>query len=791
MKRLPILAFSAHLVGFFLTLSSPLTAQVCNVTANAGNDLILCAPGSTTLNGTATGGNFLTAAWTPTTGLSNAGILNPTANVSQTTTYQLAVRSLSPTNLITNGDFAVFDTMSFTSDYIYGTGGGSGLLSNEGQYALALNAGTTHTQFANCNDHGPGNNYMMVVNASGMPDAVWCQTITIEPNTEYLFGAWVTSVVSQNPAKLQFSANGTLLGNVFNASSVTCNWSQFNANWNSGSATSVEICIRNVNLTPAGNDFALDDITLQKICVSTDDVVVTVANLKADFDPSDITDLCKTAAAVTLNTLLDPMSTPGGAWTIDGTSTTVFDPALLTPGTHIVKYSVTLGPCTEEKSSTVTIFAVPNAGQAAAPMHFCTSNAQVVSLPTLINGEDPGGAWVESSPIPSTGSAFNAAAATFDATNQAPGTYIFIYSIQGQGTCTDVATNVTVVIDPSPTADAGADQSIDCTNESVTLGGASSSGLQYQWTAANGSPIANPTASSISVGAADIYTLQVTNTATGCSVSDQVTVTSNIASINASGLVTPITCDKPSSGVITINTPTGGTGPYTYALNGGSFQAESEFTGLAPGNFNVAIMDAFGCDTTLQFVLDAPSQISVALSADGAGADPRITLGDSIRLRATVNLPVDQIDTLIWMPVLPGCAGCAAAFVSPDTATTYTVTAIDLNGCSATASITIRIERKFRIFAPNAFSPNDDGINDLFSIHTGPEIRNIKILRIMDRWGGLLFEAENLEPNNLSNGWNGKYKEKPLNPDVYVFIAELETQDGEMIVKSGEVNLVR
>lgn len=791
MKRLPIIAFSAHLVGFLLALSSTLTAQVCNVTANAGNDVILCTPGTTSLNGTVAGGNFLTAAWTPTTGLSNANILTPTANVSQNTTYQLAVRSLSPTNLITNGDFAVFDTMSFTSDYIYGTGGGSGLLSNEGQYALALNAGTTHTQFANCSDHGPGNNYMMVVNASGMPDAVWCQTINIESNTEYLFGAWVTSVVSQNPAKLQFSANGTLLGNVFNASPATCNWSQFTANWNSGSATSVEICIRNVNLTPAGNDFALDDITLQKICVATDSVMITVANLKADFDPANITDLCKTAAAVTLNTILDPMSTPGGTWTIDGTPATVFDPAALSPGTHIVKYAVALGQCTEEKSSTVTIFALPNSGQAAAPMHFCTSNTQVVSLPTLINGEDPGGAWVESSVAPSTGGAFNAAMATFDPANQAPGTYIFIYSIQGQGTCTDVATNVMVVIDASPTADAGADQSIDCTNESATLGGPSSPGLQYQWTATSGTPIANPTASSISVGAADTYTLQVTNTATGCMATDQVTVVSNIASINADGLVTPITCDKPNSGVITLNAPTGGTGPYTYALNGGSFQAESEFTGLAPGDYSVAIMDAFGCDTTLQFVLDAPSQISVALSADGAGADPRIALGDSIRLRATVNLPADQIDTLIWTPALPGCAGCQAAFVSPDTATTYTVTAVDLNGCSASASITIRIERKLRVYAPNAFSPNDDGINDLFIIHTGPEILHIKTFRILDRWGDLLYEAENLEPNNLSNGWNGKFKEKPLNPDVYVFMAELETQDGEVIVKSGEVNLVR
>ncbi|NUQ24558.1 MAG: gliding motility-associated C-terminal domain-containing protein [Saprospiraceae bacterium] len=787
-KRLSFFAFSGIVCA--MLWANMLGAQVCNTTANAGADAIVCAPGATvSLSGTVTG-TYLTSAWTPNTGVVNPASLNTNATVNATTTYQLSVRSLSPTNLIVNGDFAVFDTVSFDSDYIYGTGGGVGLLSNEGQYALAINSGTTHNQFADCDDHSPGNNYMMVVNASGTASAVWCQTVTVEANTEYQFGAWATSVVSQNPAKLQFSANGTLLGNIFNASPTTCNWTQFTATWNSATATSVEICVRNVNFTPAGNDFALDDITLQKICVATDELTVTVADLNASWNSP--TALCSSGSPLVLNTLLTTDATLGGTWTIDGTTATTFNPATLSVGAHSVRYAVTQGPCSDESVQTINIAAAPNAGTAEPLLAFCSIDAANVQLGTLLTGADPGGVWSETSATPSTGGAFNAATGAFNAAGQSPGVYAFTYTVSGQTVCPDATVEVEVEINATPTADAGADATIDCTMNTASLGGPNTTpGMKYTWTALGGSTVADPENSTTNATQGDTYTLTVVDPNNGCSSTDEVVVTSNIASISASATVTPVTCDKPDRGTITVGPVSGGTMPYTYAINGGAFQAETLFGGLTPGDYSIAVMDAFGCDTTLQFTLDAPSQISVAISADGNQQVPSVTLGDSIRIRAVVSLPADQVDTLIWTPALPGCFGCDNAFVSPDTATTYTVTAFDLNGCSASAQITIQVIKRYRIYAPNAFSPNADGINDTFTLFIGAGVRQVNYLSVHDRWGALVYKTTTLPINTADAGWNGEINGRKAPSGLYVYVAEIEMEDGERIIQSGEVSLLR
>ncbi|MEM1217115.1 MAG: hypothetical protein AAGJ82_15580, partial [Bacteroidota bacterium] len=228
--------FTVLCYGWLVTI---LSAQ-CPITVTVDTPAPLCEPGSVVLNGQVMG-DFFDFEWLPTDGLTNADQLTPTATVSMTSDYTLRARAITGVELINNGDFSQGDT-GFTSDYIYGTGGGVGLLSNEGQYAIDDNAGDTHNAFANCSDHTGGGN-MMVVNASGDASNVWCQDITISTNTSYFFSAWVTSVFPDNPAQLQFSVNGQLLGQAYNATSNTCDWQSFAAEWVSGSSTTATICI--------------------------------------------------------------------------------------------------------------------------------------------------------------------------------------------------------------------------------------------------------------------------------------------------------------------------------------------------------------------------------------------------------------------------------------------------------------------------------------------------------------------------------------------------------------------
>jgi hypothetical protein len=114
--------------------------------------------------------------------------------------------------------------------------------------------------------------------ASGnIHNVVWSQTITnIQPNTLYNFSCWVSTVSetyanTSASAQLQFSisttsSTSTPIGTVFSSPTVTNEWLQFNAEWHSGNHTSATISIVNLNKTPSGNDFGLDDIVFAEAC---------------------------------------------------------------------------------------------------------------------------------------------------------------------------------------------------------------------------------------------------------------------------------------------------------------------------------------------------------------------------------------------------------------------------------------------------------------------------------------------------------------------------------------------
>lgn len=767
--------------------SFQLNGQNCNLSVSAGQDVVLCAPGQVNLNASVSG-NFLSLGWAPTIGVTNPTIANTSATVNQTSVFTLTVRSISTVNLIVNGNFNQGDT-GFDSDYVYGTGGGAGLLSNEGQYAIAGNAGTTHNQFANCNDHTGGGN-MMVVNASGVTNNVWCQTVAVNTNTDYDFSAWVTSVTSQNPARLQFSVNGALLGNVFQASSSTCNWQQFNAQWSSGASVSAEICIVNVNQTPAGNDFAIDDVSFREICVFTDDVTITVADLDAALNvPAGI---CSNAPAVNLSVWLGAGATPGGNWTQNGNPVSTFNPASAPIGNSVLRYTISLGNCVVFEEATIAVAQPPNTGVASGQVSaVCQGEDQTVILSSLLQGADAGGTWFEISQIPSANGAFNPVTGTFRTLGQVAGEYRFEYRLSGGGVCPDAATQVSFLIHPTPVADAGPDQILDCAVTSVELGGTGVQGMQYSWSLAGSGPIAGANGPLLTVDEAGVYHLDVTDASGNCSAFDEATVESRITTITGETAIKPITCNGANDGGIAVTAAGGGDEPYLFALGDNPFQANPQFTGLGAGVYTVRIMDANGCEAAIEVNLPAPQSLEIVLEATVPGDPPVISIGDSIEILVLINKPVEEVTGLVWTPALPDCINCFSVTVSPLETTVYQVRATDQSGCTASDDLIIQVRRTYPIFAPNAFSPNDDGNNDIFYISSGSEITRIQSLRIMDRWGNLVFQDQDFLPNDPAHGWTGSFNNRPQNAAVYVFVAELETASGEVVVEKGEVVLVR
>jgi gliding motility-associated-like protein len=88
------------------------------------------------------------------------------------------------------------------------------------------------------------------------------------------------------------------------------------------------------------------------------------------------------------------------------------------------------------------------------------------------------------------------------------------------------------------------------------------------------------------------------------------------------------------------------------------------------------------------------------------------------------------------------------------------------------------------IFIPNAFSPNGDGENDVLYVR-GPLIEKM-VFRIFDRWGEMVFETE-----DRLQGWDGTFREKQLDPDVYDYYLKAYCIDGQESIIKGNITLMR
>ena len=116
----------------------------------------------------------------------------------------------------------------------------------------------------------------------------------------------------------------------------------------------------------------------------------------------------------------------------------------------------------------------------------------------------------------------------------------------------------------------------------------------------------------------------------------------------------------------------------------------------------------------------------------------------------------------------------------------------DTAGCSIDDFVNVAIRKSRDIFIPNAFSPNGDGLNDSFCPYGGPEIIAIHTMSVYNRWGGKMFETKDkFKPNDPSAGWKGEARNKPADAGTYLYTMNVEFIDGDVILFSGEVNLMK
>lgn len=239
--------------------------------------------------------------------------------------------------------------------------------------------------------------------------------------------------------------------------------------------------------------------------------------------------------------------------------------------------------------------------------------------------------------------------------------------------------------------------------------------------------------------------------------------------------------------IINVQGATGGTGnTFTYSVDNGPQVIPMTPSEVLAGQHIVSVFDRNACRWDTTFIIDQPDEVTVNLVDE-----VNVNLGDSIQLQPNIPGSI-VINDIIWTP--PGdlqCTDCLEPWITPSQSATYMLTVMDVNGCEGSDMVFVNLNRRRNVFIPNAFSPNGDGINDFFQLSTGQGVAEVNSFRIYDRWGTLLYIKENFLPNNVDDGWDGRFRGRSLSMNTYVYVAEVTFIDNETLVFKGGLNLVR
>ncbi|PKP47133.1 MAG: hypothetical protein CVT95_06045 [Bacteroidetes bacterium HGW-Bacteroidetes-12] len=182
---------------------------------------------------------------------------------------------------------------------------------------------------------------------------------------------------------------------------------------------------------------------------------------------------------------------------------------------------------------------------------------------------------------------------------------------------------------------------------------------------------------------------------------------------------------------------------------------------------------------------------SILVTVDNLGNTTVSATADNINLyqgESTVLHATPSGFSYLWVPS-SGLSNPNSQnpIATPNQTTTYTVT-ISGQNCSRTASVTIFVNEivcgEPDVFIPNAFTPNNDGENDVLFVR-GRLVEKME-LKIYNRWGELVFES-----NNQTNGWDGTYKDELVQPNVFVYYLKVYCVDGQEYFKKGNVTVIR
>ena len=608
-------------------------------------------------------------------------------------------------------------------------------------------------------------------------------------------GCFATTVITVNPLPAAITGSTSIcIGYSVPLSDATAGgtWSSSNTSIASisgaGIATGVSAGGATITYTSSGGCAITMPVTVNSMYLSALNVAIcqgtTYSFGGASYTlPGTYTHTFTTAScdsAVTLHLTVNPLSTTAIYDSICSGATYTFNGTAYSASGSYTYHTLNINGCDSAVTLNLTVKPVPAAPTVASPVVYCQSQ---VAAPLSAIGT--GLTWYTTS-TGGTGSTTTPTPAT-----TTPGTTTY-YVSQVLNGCESPRAAIQVIVGPTPIASIQANRIFVCVNDTTAVHALFVPSASYLWNVPGTNIISgNDTSQSVVLqfttpGNHFIY-LSVGQVGQ-CSASDTLTISVQPAPV-VTFYVKPDVCLGDTVTVATSSTTTGVTNCQwnfgdatvinaTDQVSGGPYDITWSTTGVHFIHMSATTGECYSTPVT-----DTVNVHPLPDATFANLASPNICLGDSALIAATVN---DPNNMYLWAP--------AHFFYNNDKSEIWgiieragyvSLTVTSPFGCHATDSLLINPQSCCELLFPTAFTPNGDGINDLFRPVPPAGHHPIHTFMIANRWGQIVYESVS---NEL--GWDGSFNGVPQELGVYFYFISYDC-NGKNIQEKGEVTLVR
>ena len=241
-------------------------------------------------------------------------------------------------------------------------------------------------------------------------------------------------------------------------------------------------------------------------------------------------------------------------------------------------------------------------------------------------------------------------------------------------------------------------------------------------------------------------------------------------------------CEGSGDGALRI-VPKRGEESLQYLLNGEELE-EMEVEGLEAGQYTLVVIDSNGCSAEYSFSIGRGGTVEVDLGEDIAVWRRDTTVWITASLEGSRG--VGGVRWTVGGEEFGGSDSLRIAVSGVEGTVEVCVQVEDTLGCVGEDCLMVRlVEPSGGLYIPNAFTPNGDGLNDVWTVYPAGGVEVLRV-RVYDRWGELVYES-----GGGVLGWDGRFRGEEAPAGVYVYVVEYRDGEGRLLRRAGDVTLVR